>query len=87
MKARLRRLLGRPREVALGPVLHRIDVLAEDIGARLDGLTRRVEDLEAVVQAVDGRAATAAERAVAQHESGARLARRVEEIERLLSER
>jgi hypothetical protein len=87
MKARVRRFVGRAREMALGPVLHRIDVLADDTSTRLDGLTKRIEDLEAVLQAVEGRAATTTERSVAQYESEARLARRVEEIERLLSER
>ena len=87
MRARVRRLAGRAREMALWPVLQRIDALADSTPTRLDGLTKRIEDLEVVLQAVEGRAATATERTAVQYESEGRLARRVEEIERLLSER
>lgn len=83
MRARLRQVLTRLRELALGPALHRLDILSE----RMDEMGKRLSDLEAVLQAVEGRAATVTERSVAQQESQARLDRRVEEIEKLLSER
>ncbi len=87
MRARLARLFSRIRDKALWPVMTRLDALAESTERRLDELTKRVGDLEAVVQAVEGRAATVTERSVTQQESQLRLARRVDEIEKLLSER
>lgn len=87
MKARLRRLLDRVRRAALGPVLHRIDVLAEDTEQRLDAINKRLDDFETLLQMVEGRAATVAERTIAAQESQARLARRVDEIEKLLAEK
>jgi hypothetical protein len=73
--------------VALRPVLERIDALADATTDRLDELSKRVTDIEAVMQAVEGRAATVTERSLAQQESQARLTRRLDEIEKLLSER
>ena len=86
MKGRLRRLLDRARRLALGPVLHRIDILAEDHQRRLDDINKRLDDFEALLQMVEGRAATMAERTIVAQESQARLDRRVEEIEKLLSD-
>lgn len=87
MKARLRRFLGRVRHAALAPVLARLDVLDETTAQRLDELSKRVHELETAVQIVEGRSATVTERSVTQQESLVRLARRVDEIEKLLSER
>ncbi len=87
MRGRLRRLLTRVRDKALAPVTGRLDALSESTERRLDELAKRVGDLEALMQAVEGRAATVTERSVTQHESQLRLARRVDEIEKLLSER
>lgn len=87
MKARLRRLASRLRRAALGPLLAHVDEVADGTNRRLDELTKRVSDMEAILQAVEGRAATVSERAVIQQESHARLARRLDEIEKLLSER
>lgn len=87
MKARLRRFLGRVRNAALAPVLARLDALGETTTQRLDELSKRVHELETAVQIVEGRSATVTERSVTQQESLVRLARRVDEIEKLLSER
>jgi archaellum component FlaC len=86
VKARLRRLLDRGRRMALGPVLHRIDVLAEENDRRLDEINKRLDDFEALLQMVEGRVATVAERTITAQESQARLARRVDEIEKLLAD-
>ncbi len=83
MKARLRRLLDQLRHAALSPVLYKLDVLAE----RVDHLSKRVQELETAVQIVEGRSATVTERSATQQESLGRLAHRVDEIEKLLSER
>lgn len=87
MKARMRQGLSRARAAALRPVIERLDALNDTTTARLDELAKRVTDLEVVLQAVEGRAATVTERSVAQQESQTRLARRLDEIEKLLSER
>ena len=87
MKARLRRLLSRVRGLALRPVIERLDSLNDLATTRLEDLSKRVTELEVLLQAVEGRAATVSERSVTQQESQARLARRVDEIEKLLSER
>lgn len=87
MRSRLRRGLSRARAVVLRPVLERIDALNDATTTRLDELSKRVTDMEVVLQAVEGRAATVTERSVAQQESQARLSRRLDEIEKLLSER
>lgn len=87
MKARLRQGLSRARAAALRPVIERLDAMNATTTSRLDELAKRVTDLEVVLQAVEGRAATVTERSVTQQESQARLARRVDEIEKLLSGR
>lgn len=87
MKAQLRRTLSRARALALRPVIERLDALTDTTTRRLDELSKRVTDIEVVLQAVEGRAATVTERSVTQQESQARLTRRVDEIEKLLSER
>lgn len=87
MKARLRQGLSRARAAALRPITERLDAMNATTTARLDELAKRVTDLEVVLQAVEGRAATVTERSVTQQESQARLARRVDEIEKLLSGR
>ena len=86
MRARLRQGLSRVRAAALRPVIERVDALNDTTTTRLDELAKRVSDMEATLQAVEGRAATVTERSVAQQESQARLARRLDEIEKLLSE-
>ena len=86
MRARFRQTLSRVRSLALRPVIERLDALNQVTTVRLDELSKRVSEMEAVLQAVEGRAATVSERSVAQHESQARLARRVDEIEKLLSQ-
>ena len=82
--ARLRRLLGRARDKALLPVTARLGVLEDSTAGRLDELTRRVASMEAVLQMLDGRAATVSERTVSVEESQIRLSRRLAEIEALL---
>jgi DNA anti-recombination protein RmuC len=84
VKARLRSLLIRARDRALAPMTERLDAISGETSRRLDELAERVGDLEVLLQVIDGRAATITERSVSQEESRARLARRVEEIERLL---
>ena len=83
-KASARRLLVRARDRAIAPVMGRLDGLQASTDARLDELTRRVASMEKVIEILDGRAATVTERSVAQGESQTRLARRLEEIEKLL---
>ena len=78
------RLLVRARDRAIAPLMARIDGLQASTDGRLDELTRRVASIEKVIEILDGRAATVTERSVAQGESQARLARRLEEIEKLL---
>lgn len=83
-RARARRLLVRARDRAIAPLMARIDGLQASTDARLDELTRRVASIEKIIEILDGRAATVTERSVAQGESQARLAHRLEEIEKLL---
>lgn len=87
MKARLRSLLARLRYALFKPILVRLDALSDSTSTQLDDLAKRLESLEAVVQMIEGRSGTLTERSVAQQESQARLARRVDEIEKLLSQR
>lgn len=82
--ASARRLLARTRDRALAPVLTRLDGMQASTDSRLDELARRVAAMEQVMEILDGRAATVTERSVAHGESQARLARRLEEIEKLL---
>lgn len=84
MKARLRRLLARARDKALLPVTARLGDLEESTAKRLDELNRRVAGMEAVLEMLDGRAATVTERTVSMEESQLRLARRLHDIEALL---
>lgn len=86
VKAELRRVVFDLRLKALGPVIARLDVLTDETTRRLDDLAKRVTDMEVTIQAMEGRSATLAERNVAQQESQARLSRRLDEIEKLLSE-
>ena len=83
-KASARRLLVRARDRAIAPVMGRLDGLQASTDGRLDELSRRVASMEQVIEILDGRAATVTERSVAQGESQTRLARRLEEIEKLL---
>jgi hypothetical protein len=85
VKALARRLLIRTRGWALGPVLGRLEAMEASMGGRLDELTKRVDEMDAVVQMLEARAATGAERSVTQSESQARLARRIQEIERRMA--
>ncbi|HET6965536.1 MAG TPA: hypothetical protein VFH58_12245 [Acidimicrobiales bacterium] len=75
------------RNAAIAPLMARLDALDETTAQRLDELSKRVHELETAVQIVEGRSATVTERSVTQQESVVRLARRVDEIEKLLSER
>lgn len=68
------------RQQALSPVLHRLDLL----NAEVRGLSARLDEIDALVQILEGRIATASERTVMHVESDARLRRRVEAIEGLL---
>ncbi|HLI52937.1 MAG TPA: hypothetical protein VKU88_01295 [Acidimicrobiales bacterium] len=68
------------RQQALSPVLHRLDLLS----AEVRGLSARLDEIDALVQILEGRVATASERTVMYVESDARLRRRVEAIEGLL---
>lgn len=83
-RASARRLLARTRDRTLAPVMTRLDGMQASTDTRLDELARRVAAMEQVMEILDGRAATVTERSVAQGESQARLARRLEEIEKLL---
>lgn len=85
MKALSRRLLVRARSWILGPVLGRLEAMEASMGGRLDELTKRVDEMDAVVQMLEARAATGAERSITQSESQARLARRIQEIERRMA--
>jgi hypothetical protein len=76
----LRGALGRLRRAALRPVL---SDLAE-IGVRLDHLSKRLDEIEAVLQTTQARASTVTEKAAEVSESQARMARRIEGIERIL---
>ncbi len=79
-----RRVLVKARDRAIAPVMARLDGLQASTDARLDDLSRRVASMEKIIEILDGRAATVTERSVAQGESQVRLARRLEEIEKLL---
>lgn len=79
-----RRMLVRARDRAIAPLMIRLDGLQASTDARLDELSRRVASMEKIIEILDGRAATVTERSVAQGESQVRLARRLEEIEKLL---
>lgn len=85
VKARVRRLLGHSRQRALSPVTAGLDRLERELTARLEDLTRRVTEIEVLIQTLDGRAASGAERTVSVEESQARIARRLEAIEQLLA--
>ncbi|HMC38286.1 MAG TPA: hypothetical protein VKI19_01405 [Acidimicrobiales bacterium] len=77
-----RSTLTRVRGMFLSPVIHRFDLLAE----QMEIVEKRLTEIEGAIQAVQGRAETVSERAVAQQETQARLARRLDEIEKLLSQ-
>ncbi len=79
-----RRMMVRARDRAIAPLMTRLDGLQASTDARLDELSRRVASMEKIIEILDGRAATVTERSVAQGESQVRLARRLEEIEKLL---
>lgn len=85
MRSLVRRILVRARTWTLGPVLGRLEAMEASMGGRLEELAKRVDEMDAVVQMLEARAATGAERSVSQSESQARLARRIEEIERRLA--
>ncbi|HWE57392.1 MAG TPA: hypothetical protein VG435_17940 [Acidimicrobiales bacterium] len=87
VKSEIRRVLFDLRQKALGPVIARLDVLTDETTRRLDELAKRVTDMEVTIQAMEGRSATLGERDVAHKESQARLSRRLDEIEKLLSDR
>jgi hypothetical protein len=88
---RLRSLVVGTRRRIFTPVIARVDVRADALESRLDAidaclasLTRRLEDIEVVIQTTGARAAALTERSLGNTESSLRIQRRVEEIERLL---
>ena len=84
----------RSREIVMGwrrrlftPILARFDLLdgrLDSIENRLEKLGRHLGDIEALTQADGTRESTLAERTVALSESDARIAKRIDEIERIL---
>ncbi len=87
MKPPVRQIVVRSRDRVLNPVVSRLEAMQQEISSRLDELSRRVADMEAVLQMMDGRAAAGAERSVTVEESQARLDRRLAAIEELLADR
>lgn len=77
VRAALRRYLVDP---FLGPVFERFN----QIERRLDRLEGRLDDLQGLLEEVSARSSARTEAANAATESSARMARRLEEIERLL---
>ncbi len=86
VRARVRGLLVRGRDRAIAPIVSRLDRMQASTDSRLDELSRRVASIEAIIEILEGRAATVTERSVAQGESQVRLSRRLAEIERMLGE-
>ena len=84
VKARIRGLLVKGRDRAIAPLVSRLDRLQASNDSRLDELNRRVAGIEAIIEILEGRAATVTERSVAQGESQIRLSRRLAEIEKML---
>lgn len=84
LKARIRGLLVKGRDRAIAPLVSRLDRLQASNDSRLDELNRRVAGIEAIIEILEGRAATVTERSVAQGESQIRLSRRLAEIEKML---
>lgn len=84
VKARIRGLLVKGRDRAIAPLVSRLDRMQASSDSRLDELNRRVAGIEAIIEILEGRAATVTERSVAQGESQIRLSRRVAEIEKML---
>jgi hypothetical protein len=83
MSRRLRPVLARlmqPMVEHLDAINRRLDV----IEGRLTALSTRLDEIEDLVQRIGTRAAAQTERSLVAAESEARMARRVEEIERLL---
>jgi hypothetical protein len=76
----LRRRLLTPVIAGLVSVEARLDALDTTVAH----LARRLDEIEAAIQATGARASAAGERSVQVTESSARIQRRVEEIERLL---
>ncbi len=79
-RARVRHLLLDP---VLGPVLDRFDRLER----RLDHLERRLDDLQGLLERTSARTSARREASLADTESVARTARRMDEIERILGAR
>lgn len=77
----MRILLMRGRDRAISPVMGRFDAVEK----ALDVLSRRLDEIDALIQSLEGRVATVTERHSAHGETEARLARRVEEIEKLMA--
>ena len=82
----MRSFLVRLRRRLFGPVLHRLDEIEQSVNARLDVLDTRMAAVESVIEMVDARASSMAERSVAQSESYSRVSRRLDEIEKLLAD-
>jgi hypothetical protein len=83
MPRRLRIALAR----LMQPVVEHLDAInrrLDSIEGRLTALSTRLDEVEELVQLIGTRAAAHTERSLGAAESEARLARRVEEIERLL---
>jgi hypothetical protein len=79
----VRRLEESIREEFLTPTLARFDELER----RLDGLERRLTEVQDLLQVVLARAEASSERSLAVMESTARNARRLEELEQALGAR
>lgn len=84
VKARIRRVLVKGRDRAIAPLVSRLDRMQASNDSRLDELNRRVAGIEAIIEVLEGRAATVSERSVAQGESQIRLSRRLAEIEKMI---
>lgn len=84
----MRGAVGRLRDRTFAPLYARLDQVATLTGvlsARIDDLTTRVESLEGLLATMEARTATVTERQFSYEEDQARLARRLEEIEKLLA--
>jgi hypothetical protein len=75
---------GYLRRYVVGPLQRPVIERFDQIERRLDRLESRLDGLQTLLEEVSARSSARTEAANAAAESGARMARRVEEIERLL---
>ena len=80
MKRFLQRALGWVERRVFAQMYAKVD----EINGRLETLSTRLDEVQAVVEATAARAATSTEHSLGLVESDARTARRFEDIERLL---